>query len=107
MIIDAHWEFAGSNLVLACRKWGSLSGCSILAFSRVDEKGHDLGEAERSVNRGRKHICNDQSKMGVIKHKVLMNVDLGEAYGNYKCGPDEELIEMIDHANVACGFHAG
>ena len=36
-----------------------------------------------------------------------MNVDLGEAYGNYKCGPDEELIQMIDHANVACGFHAG
>ncbi|KAI9689398.1 MAG: hypothetical protein M1822_010049 [Bathelium mastoideum] len=45
--------------------------------------------------------------MGVIKHQVMMNVDLGEAYGNYKCGPDEELIQMIDHANVACGFHAG
>ncbi|KAF2232120.1 LamB/YcsF [Viridothelium virens] len=43
----------------------------------------------------------------MVRHKVMMNVDLGEAYGNYKCGPDEELIQMIDHANVACGFHAG
>lgn len=24
-----------------------------------------------------------------------------------KCGPDDELIPMIDQANVACGFHAG
>lgn len=42
-----------------------------------------------------------------IKHKALLNVDLGEAYGNYVCGPDLELLPLIDHANVACGFHAG
>lgn len=41
------------------------------------------------------------------KRKAFINVDLGEGYGNFKCGPDEELIPMIDHANVACGFHAG
>ncbi|EEA21437.1 hypothetical protein TMatcc_009154 [Talaromyces marneffei ATCC 18224] len=39
--------------------------------------------------------------------KALINVDMGEAYGNYVCGPDKELLPMIDHANVACGFHAG
>ncbi|KAK8117439.1 lactam utilization protein lamB [Apiospora kogelbergensis] len=39
--------------------------------------------------------------------KAYINVDLGEGYGNYSCGPDEHLIPMIDHANVACGFHAG
>ena len=33
--------------------------------------------------------------MGPIKKKVNINVDLGEAYGNFKCGPDEELIPMI------------
>lgn len=38
-----------------------------------------------------------------IKHKALLNVDLGEAYGNFKCGPDDEIIPLIDHANVACG----
>lgn len=45
--------------------------------------------------------------MPAIKHPVKINVDLGEGYGNFKCGPDEELIPLIDHANVACGFHAG
>jgi len=23
------------------------------------------------------------------------------------CGPDLELLPLIDHANIACGFHAG
>lgn len=41
------------------------------------------------------------------KRKAFINADLGEGYGNFKCGPDDELIPMIDHANVACGFHAG
>ncbi|KAL0259225.1 hypothetical protein SLS55_006730 [Diplodia seriata] len=45
--------------------------------------------------------------MAPSKHRIKINVDLGEGYGNFKCGPDEELIPLIDHANVACGFHAG
>ncbi|KAK4962846.1 hypothetical protein LTR10_000473 [Elasticomyces elasticus] len=45
--------------------------------------------------------------MAPIQRKVHINVDLGEGYGNFKCGPDDELIPLIDHANVACGFHAG
>ena len=45
--------------------------------------------------------------MPPIKSKVNINVDLGEAYGNFKCGPDDELIPLIDHANIACGGHAG
>lgn len=42
--------------------------------------------------------------MAHIRGKVLINCDLGEAYGNYACGPDEELLPLIDLANVACGF---
>lgn len=42
-----------------------------------------------------------------IQCKVHINVDLGEGYGNYKAGPDEELIPLIDYANVACCGHAG
>jgi len=45
--------------------------------------------------------------MPPLSKKVHINVDLGEGYGNFKCGPDEELIPLIDHANIACGFHAG
>jgi UPF0271 protein len=38
--------------------------------------------------------------------KIDLNADLGESFGNYKCGMDEEVIKYITSANVACGFHA-
>lgn len=41
--------------------------------------------------------------MAPIQKKVHINVDLGEGYGNYKAGPDDDLIPLIDHANIACG----
>lgn len=38
--------------------------------------------------------------------KIDLNADLGESFGNYKCGMDEEVIPYISSANVACGYHA-
>ncbi len=38
---------------------------------------------------------------------VDLNADLGESYGNYTIGNDDEIIPLISSANVACGFHAG
>ncbi len=32
---------------------------------------------------------------------------MGESFGPYKKGLDEELLEYVTSANVACGFHAG
>tara|TARA_B100001769_G_scaffold43950_1_gene30832 strand:+ start:129 stop:827 length:699 start_codon:yes stop_codon:yes gene_type:complete len=31
---------------------------------------------------------------------------MGESFGIYKAGNDEEIMPLIDIANVACGFHA-
>jgi UPF0271 protein len=42
-----------------------------------------------------------------LKLKVDINCDLGESYGNFKIGCDEEVMPHITSANVACGFHAG
>lgn len=39
--------------------------------------------------------------------KVDLNCDLGESFGAYKLGTDEEILPMITSANIACGFHAG
>lgn len=39
-------------------------------------------------------------------NKVDLNCDLGESFGSYKLGMDEEVIQYISSANVACGFHA-
>ncbi|MGQ9824292.1 MAG: LamB/YcsF family protein [Desulfotomaculales bacterium] len=39
--------------------------------------------------------------------KIDLNCDLGESFGAYRIGNDEEVIRHISSANVACGFHAG
>jgi len=39
--------------------------------------------------------------------KIDLNSDLGESFGRYKLGLDEEVMKYITSANVACGFHAG
>jgi UPF0271 protein len=41
------------------------------------------------------------------KTAVDLNCDLGESYGVYGLGRDEEILNVISSANVACGFHAG
>ncbi|KAI1139370.1 LamB/YcsF [Hypoxylon sp. FL0543] len=38
---------------------------------------------------------------------IEINCDMGEGFGRWKMGPDEQLMQYIDVANVACGFHAG
>jgi UPF0271 protein len=38
---------------------------------------------------------------------IDFNCDLGESFGSYKLGLDEQLMPYITSANVACGFHAG
>ena len=48
--------------------------------------------------------------MSVIsaRHKRIdFNSDIGESFGSYKMGLDEEVISCISSANIACGFHAG
>ncbi|WP_368488260.1 LamB/YcsF family protein [Clostridium sp. BJN0013] len=40
-------------------------------------------------------------------YKVDLNCDLGESFGVYKIGNDEEILKYITSANIACGFHAG
>jgi len=39
--------------------------------------------------------------------QVDLNADMGESFGMYKLGNDEEFMKYITSANVACGFHAG
>lgn len=38
---------------------------------------------------------------------VDLNADLGESFGPWVMGRDEELLQIVTSANVACGFHAG
>lgn len=37
---------------------------------------------------------------------MKLNCDLGESYGSWVAGLDEEVMPFVDMANIACGFHA-
>ncbi|MFZ0475458.1 MAG: 5-oxoprolinase subunit PxpA [Halobacillus sp.] len=38
---------------------------------------------------------------------VDINCDMGESFGTYTKGRDEEILKYVTSANIACGFHAG
>lgn len=39
--------------------------------------------------------------------KIDFNCDMGESFGAWKMGLDEEVIKHVTSSNVACGYHAG
>ena len=38
---------------------------------------------------------------------IDFNSDLGESFGSWKLGLDEEVVKYVTSVNVATGFHAG
>jgi UPF0271 protein len=38
---------------------------------------------------------------------IDLNCDMGESYGRWKLGADEEIMPLITSASVACGYHGG
>lgn len=39
--------------------------------------------------------------------RIDINCDMGESFGRYTLGMDDEVIRLISSANVGCGFHGG
>lgn len=42
-----------------------------------------------------------------MNFRVDINCDLGESFGRYRLGQDNQVLHLITSANIACGFHAG
>jgi UPF0271 protein len=40
-------------------------------------------------------------------HTVDLNCDMGESFGDYLLGNDEQILDFVTSANIACGYHAG
>jgi 5-oxoprolinase (ATP-hydrolysing) subunit A len=38
---------------------------------------------------------------------VDLNADMGESFGAYRLGSDENMLRLVTSANIACGFHGG
>ena len=64
---------------------------------------------DRTVAKNR--TCPEQNperiEGGYNMYFVDLNSDLGESFGNYTLGMDEEVLKYVSSANVACGWHAG
>jgi 5-oxoprolinase (ATP-hydrolysing) subunit A len=41
------------------------------------------------------------------RYIVDLNCDMGESFGAYTIGQDEQLLDFVTSANIACGFHGG
>ena len=52
------------------------------------------------IQQGKKFILHNMKR-------VDLNADIGESFGSYKLGYDEEIVKYISSANIAMGFHAG
>lgn len=39
--------------------------------------------------------------------RIDLNADIGESFGIYKTGNDQDLLRTITSGSIACGFHAG
>ncbi len=42
-----------------------------------------------------------------MKHRIDLNCDLGESFGAWRKGDDDNAMQHISSVNIACGFHAG
>lgn len=42
-----------------------------------------------------------------MEYYIDLNSDIGESFGAYKMGMDEEVIKYVTSINLAAGFHAG
>ena len=42
-----------------------------------------------------------------MAREVDLNCDMGESFGIYRIGNDEEMMKHITSVSVACGYHAG
>ncbi|SMR77531.1 5-oxoprolinase subunit PxpA [Marinobacterium sediminicola] len=41
-----------------------------------------------------------------MEKRLLLNCDMGESFGLWNMGLDDQVMPLVDMANIACGFHA-
>ncbi len=42
-----------------------------------------------------------------VQRTIDLVADVGESFGAWRMGEDEEILQTLTSANIACGFHAG
>src|SRR6266702_4923917 len=75
----------------AARSRKGIKACMVDLLGRVHEERPAYSVVTSSAMAGR----------------IDVNADLGESFGAWTMGADEELLGLVSSSNVACGFHAG
>src|SRR5207247_10089859 len=71
---------------------------------RADHPPPHHRHRERIRNQGKLSQGGSDDAMSVY---IDINCDMGESYGRWTLGHDEEIMPHITSANIACGFHGG
>ena len=75
----------------------------------------DTPSEGNSVSSGRKeddfdgleiHMTYQLQRRKLGMTSIDLNCDMGESYGTYVLGYDEQTVPYVTSINVACGFHA-
>jgi 5-oxoprolinase (ATP-hydrolysing) subunit A len=48
-----------------------------------------------------------RARYSIRRVQIDLNADVGESYGAWAMGQDEELVPLMTSVNIACGAHAG
>src|SRR2546427_3638157 len=78
--------------------WTFASNCfaSAAAFATMRAPPRAAQYAPRTTTQG-----------AAMSVHIDINCDMGESYGRWTLGADEEIMPNITSANIACGFHGG
>lgn len=41
------------------------------------------------------------------RRQIDLNCDMGEGFGAYQLGNDDDVIKLVSSVNIACGYHGG
>jgi hypothetical protein len=72
----------------------------------AERQERSLGEARAALGLEAPEHDPAQSP-GCLTMPVDLIADVGESFGALTAGDDEELLDVLTAANVACGFHSG
>src|ERR1044071_603598 len=75
----------------------------------VSMMNHDVIGASFALKRHRQNpgVTGSTQFRGSSMTRVDLNCDMGESFGVYQIGADDEILPYVTSANIACGFHGG
>lgn len=96
MVLGIEWYARWARLSPSTSSNGRVSGTkAILRAPRPRRESYSVEDH---------HFLNVYNREAM---RIDINSDVGESYGAWRMGADEDVMPNITSANIACGFHGG